>query len=245
MTTRCVDLWGLTADNRFLTGLSLFAMSLVVQEEEEELCHKLARPVWGAASLTNDLQSWDKEYKVAQAHDNHELKSAIWLLMKQHSIDAETAKQRCCQRIKAFVGEYVQTLEYNKVRQDISGPVRTFVEAMQYMLSGNLIWGWQCPRYNPDCKPNQLQLATMKALGYPFSSPPELLHRLNDPGVVLRRDLPTLSKAVSTYPSPFRWLKTKPIQIIDGPSHYIDSHPSKGIRERTIDAMNLWLQVPE
>lgn len=203
MSTRCDGRWGLTADNRFLTGLALFTMGLVVQEEEEEICHKLTRPVWGAASLTNDLQSWDKEYKIAQAHDNHELRNAIGWLIKQHSISTETAKQRCCQKIKAFVAEFVQTLEYNKVRQDISQPVRTFVEAVQYMLSGNLIWGWQCPRYNPDCEPNQLQLATMKALGYPFSSPPQLLHRLNDPCVVLRRDLPTLRKAVSNYPSPF------------------------------------------
>ncbi|OJJ87098.1 uncharacterized protein ASPGLDRAFT_23142 [Aspergillus glaucus CBS 516.65] len=141
-------------------------MGLVVQEEEEGLCHKLARPVWGAASLINDLQSWDKEYKIAQAHGNHELRNAIGLLMKQHSIDAGAAKQRCCQKIKAFVAEYVQTLEYNKVSDAV------YAQRQSH-----------------------------------------------------------LGLAIST--------------IVDSPSHYIDSKPSKGIRERTIDAINLWLQVPE
>ncbi len=176
-------------------SLSTFAMGLNVLEEDEELCLELTRPVWAAASVANDLQSWDKEYLLAQKQPDSDMVNAVWVMMKQHSVDVETAKELCHQKVKEFVAEYVQTLEYNKIRDDIPETVRIFVEAMQYMISGNLVWGNQCPRYYPEKKLTKLQLARMDELGYPAVQ--NQLRNINNIEIVLTHDLPDLSRAVS------------------------------------------------
>ncbi|EJP66250.1 fusicoccadiene synthase [Beauveria bassiana ARSEF 2860] len=150
----------------FLLALSIFGMQLTIPKEEEQTCFELTRPVWAASILTNDLQSWAKEYKIAQMQDKSDMMimtNGIWVLMQQHSIDIEEAKLRIRQKVKDFVAQYVMTLEKIKVGQDLSLDSRRLIEAMQYMISGNLIWGNLCPRYHsPTSKLSDFQLSRMK-----------------------------------------------------------------------------------
>ncbi|PMB67683.1 Fusicoccadiene synthase [Beauveria bassiana] len=89
--------------------------------------------------------------------------NGIWVLNQQHSIDMEEAKLRIRQKVKDFVAQYVMTLEKIKAGQDLSLDSRRLIEAMQYMISGNLIWGNLCPRYHfPTSKLSDFQLSRMK-----------------------------------------------------------------------------------
>jgi len=137
-------------------------MGITIPEHESELCAKLMRPAWIAAGLTNDLFSWEKEYEAAVKNGQANVSNAIWVLMGEHSITTEEAKTICRQKIKEAVAEYVEIVKLSRNDTSISLDLRRYIEAMQYSLSGNVIWSLSCPRYHPELEYNQLQLLRMK-----------------------------------------------------------------------------------
>ena len=139
-----------------------FGMALTIPEEESELCAQLMRPAWIAAGLTNDLFSWEKEYQAAMRNGQPDVVNAVWVLMGEHSITGDQAKELCRQKIKVAVADYLQIVEENCNNTNISLDLRKYIVAMQYTLSGNVIWSLQCPRYHPEVQYNQLQLLRMK-----------------------------------------------------------------------------------
>ncbi|KAJ3569175.1 hypothetical protein NPX13_g6171 [Xylaria arbuscula] len=129
-----------------MLGLIIFGMGLTIPPEEKSECIRLTQPAWLAASLTNDVQSYDKEYKLHHARDNVSMANGIWVLMQQHSLDFEVAKVRVLQKIRYFVAKFTNNLE-NIRTSNLSLDSRRLVEASQYMVSGNLHWGMLSPRY--------------------------------------------------------------------------------------------------
>ena len=137
-------------------------MGITIPEEELELCAQLMRPAWIAAGLTNDLFSWEKEYDVAERNHQPDVINAIWVLMGEHSITVDQAKDLCREKIKVAVAEYLQIIKENCNNTNISLDLRRYIEAMQYSLSGNVVWSLQCPRYHPEAQYNEFQLLRMK-----------------------------------------------------------------------------------
>jgi Terpene synthase family 2, C-terminal metal binding len=137
-------------------------MGITIPEEESELCAKLMRPAWIAAGLTNDLFSWEKEYEAAQQNGLPDVVNAIWVLMGEHSITAEQAKLLCREKIKIAVADYLVIVKENANNTSISLDLRRYIEAMQYSLSGNVIWSLTCPRYHATKQYNVLQLQRME-----------------------------------------------------------------------------------
>ncbi|KAF2970090.1 hypothetical protein GQX73_g3439 [Xylaria multiplex] len=76
----------------FMTSLTIFGMCLTIPPEEKEEFWRITRPAWAAAVLTNDLQSWDKEWRLFQTQDETDMANGIWVLMKQYSIEIDDAK---------------------------------------------------------------------------------------------------------------------------------------------------------
>ena len=139
-----------------------FGMAITIPDEESELCAQLMRPAWIAAGLTNDLFSWEKEYEAAMRNGQPDVVNAVWVLMGEHSITADQAKDLCRQKIKGAVADYLEVIEANCNNGDISLDLQKYIVAMQYSLSGNVVWNLQCPRYHPEAEYNQLQLLRMK-----------------------------------------------------------------------------------
>jgi Terpene synthase family 2, C-terminal metal binding len=137
-------------------------MGITIPEEELELCSQLMRPAWIAAGLTNDLFSWEKEYEAAKRNHQPDVVNAIWVLVREHSITVDQAKDLCRQKIKVAVADYLQTIKETCNNVTISMDLRRYIEAMQYSLSGNVVWSLQCPRYHPEAQYNELQLLRMK-----------------------------------------------------------------------------------
>lgn len=82
--------------------------------------------------------------------------------MKERSItelEAETVLRRL---IKSYVAESVRVCEDTQRNHELSSDLRTYVEAAQYSVSGNLVWSLSCPRYHPEVSFNDTQLSMMK-----------------------------------------------------------------------------------
>ena len=137
-------------------------MAITIPQEEMDKCNQLMRPAWIVAGLQNDLFSWEKEYQSAKRLGLKSVVNAIWVLMKEHDINVEEAKDTCRHIIKENVTKYLGVLEETKDNLDLSPDLRRYMEAMQYALSGNAVWSLICPRYHPTAKFNESQLLLMR-----------------------------------------------------------------------------------
>lgn len=136
-------------------------MGLDCPGHEAELRSKLCNPAWAALGLTNDLWSFTKESKAAKEMGESHVCNALWVMMREHSINEKEAEQLCREKIKKYVAEYVEIVHHTMKRTDVSRDLRIFVEAIQYILSGNLAWTRGAPRYHPDATYNGRQLDWM------------------------------------------------------------------------------------
>jgi len=130
-------------------GTVTFGMGLTIPREELELSKQLARPGFAALSLTNDLYSWDKERDAANRDGLDHVVNAIWVIMRELSMTEVEAKRICRMKIKESVADFVRVVEEMRKSPQISLDTKKYVEAIQYSISGNLVWSSYCPRYNP------------------------------------------------------------------------------------------------
>lgn len=137
-----------TKNTRFWHALVTFGCNLTIPDHEFEAVSELVMPAVKAASLTNDLYSYQKEYVAAQKAGKREVPNGVWVLMKEHRISESEAKTLCKNLIKAEVQAFVRIVRTIHERTDLSEDARKYIELMQYSVSGNALWSRQCPRYN-------------------------------------------------------------------------------------------------
>ncbi|KAF3070604.1 Ophiobolin F synthase [Daldinia childiae] len=146
----------------FWHALVIFGCAITITEEETSICAELVLPAVIAASLTNDLFSYEKEYEAAQAAGLPIVVNALWILMGEHNISLEDAKARCRMRIKEEVVKYTCIVRETMSRDDLSSDVKRYIELMQYTISGNVVWSMQCPRYHKNIQYNERQILREK-----------------------------------------------------------------------------------
>ncbi|KAF2016943.1 terpenoid synthase [Aaosphaeria arxii CBS 175.79] len=112
---RCEDV-----GHMFWYALVTFGCAITIPENETSLCAELVVPALTAASLTNDLFSYEKELEAAQLAGLPDVVNALWVLMHEHNISLEDAKLRCRLRIKKEVMEYSRIVKETLVRNDLS-----------------------------------------------------------------------------------------------------------------------------
>lgn len=154
--------WGQDTDRngvrRFWFGVVTFGMGLHIPEEEIETCRTLMEPAWIAVGLANDVFSWPKERDVSRSMGLDHVVNAVWVLMQEHSISEEEATRRCRELSAQCVAKYVETVYRVIEDESFSAGLRKYIEAMQYSISGNIVWSKTCPRYNPGAEFNREQL---------------------------------------------------------------------------------------
>ncbi|KUL83692.1 hypothetical protein ZTR_07521 [Talaromyces verruculosus] len=237
----------------FWYGVVTFGMGLHIPDHEMDTCRDLMAPAWIAVGLQNDLYSWPKEQQAAQSRGEDHVVNAIWVLMQEHNVDVDGADKICRDLIKRYVAQYVRIVKENKDNELLSKDLRKYIEAMQYSISGNVVWSRTCPRYNPHASFNKTQLDWMHN-GIPALDSSSSTQRS------LKQDSSSTSPEPSNLTSPLLdmdpWMLTEmdnrhlqhseafPSDVVETPYHYICSLPSKGVRDRFIDAMNHWFEVP-
>lgn len=151
-------------------------MALTIPIEELDLCKRLGQPIWAALALTNDIYSWEKERDAAADVGASYVVNAIWVLMREHSITESQAKDLCRQKVKEYVAKAVLIVEDTKNNPDLSRDLRTYIEAILYSISGNLIWSIYCPRYHPEESYDDVVLSMMAEIA-DASEESEQIHR--------------------------------------------------------------------
>ena len=139
-------------------------MALTIPEDEMDLCKRLGRPAFAAFGLTNDLFSWDKERDDAKQRGDPHIVNAIWVLMGELSISESEAKVVCRDKIKAYVDEYLIIVQDTRMKSELSQDLRTYIEALQYSISGNVVWSIDCPRYHPKASYDSATLSMMEGV---------------------------------------------------------------------------------
>lgn len=146
---------------RFWYGVVTFGMAITIPPAELEKMEELMMPAWAAAALQNDIFSWEKERDAALRYGKKEVVNAVFVLMGEHSIGEQEALVKLRDITKAYVKEYVEIVKREIENEVLSTELRRYMEAILYSLSGNVVWAISCPRYNPEEKYNEWQLALM------------------------------------------------------------------------------------
>ncbi|KAL2129754.1 hypothetical protein VTI74DRAFT_7344 [Chaetomium olivicolor] len=233
-----------------LFGLCQFAMGLNIPDDQQKICLELSQPVSLQASLANDLHSWYREHKAAADCGQASVTNAIWVLTEKHGMSVSQAKAVCRQRAKGYAAKYLDILETVENRDDLCQDAKYLLNVLQFVMSGNVVWGLQSPRYNPDLKlkPTQFEVHRDALAGETIRWNQEL--KPSD-GPVQHADVRLKAEsrisANSANGQDIAIVRDAPVlrtDALQAPSRYLDSLPAKGIRDMAIDALNMWFRVP-
>ncbi|KAF5376399.1 hypothetical protein D9757_008697 [Collybiopsis confluens] len=155
-------------------------MGLKLSAPERAKAEDLTRPAYFALVLQNDLYSWEREYREAQAQalndeqsqsiDVTNMMNAIWVLMQEHNhLDIAGAQELCRIKIKQYTTEYIQIVENVKGDQSLSVDLVKYVEALKYDIVGQAAWCMTCPRNHPDISFTEEQLEWMRGVVLPVA----------------------------------------------------------------------------
>lgn len=124
-----------------------FGMALTVPPSELDLCMQLARPGYAAISLTNDLYSWRKERKDAEAAGQDYVFNAVWVIMRERRCDEDEALEVCRDEIRKYIAEY-DDIVLRARSMGLARDTLKYLEAVRLSHVGNLVWSIYCPRYH-------------------------------------------------------------------------------------------------
>lgn len=122
-------------------------MAITIPDHEYELCMELARPLYIALGLVNDLYSWEKERDAAAEEGQDYVFNAIWVIMNERGIGVDDAKDVCREETMKVMSTYWNNVKAARNNESLSDDLRRYLEALLLSYSGNLVWSIYCPRY--------------------------------------------------------------------------------------------------
>ncbi|KAL4956126.1 isoprenoid synthase domain-containing protein [Aspergillus filifer] len=237
-----------------------WAAAIKATQEEKDSIADVVFPCGTMAVLVNDYYSFPKEFD--ELHEKgmlHRMKNAVFLLMRDYGYTEDEANSILKQ--EARKGEEKFIAAYN-AWEDAPGPksheLRRYWHMALFLFSGAIFWFAHAQRYN------RTDLATTAEdrarwigkcdgpLRVLKDYPPPKASRSSkssngEPNGASRVQVngnssvsPDLSLR-TPFTAPF--LKA-PSHTCEAPYEYVNSLPSKGMRNRLIDALNVWLKVP-
>ena len=123
-------------------------MALTISEDEISLIRPIAAPAYASIALANDFFSWQKEYDdFKQQSTSSYMVNAVWILMQEHSVTVEKAKQMLQTKAAEYCKEYL-LLKAEFQSSVISSDAGRYLSALELFISGNVGWSQYCPRYS-------------------------------------------------------------------------------------------------
>lgn len=124
-------------------------MGITIPEHELELAKETSRPAFITLGLANDFFSWQKEYDdFMKTGVSEALANAIWILMQEHSVGVEEAKELCKDHIRNSCREYLRVKQEVESTRQVSVDLRKYLAALELSISANVIWSQYSARYN-------------------------------------------------------------------------------------------------
>ncbi|KAK3900071.1 isoprenoid synthase domain-containing protein [Staphylotrichum tortipilum] len=235
-------------------GLALFGAGLDIPVDQQQMCLELSESFWLQTSLTNDYHSWERERDAAG--DDGAITNAIWVLMNRHAMTLEEAKAACRAKAKEYAAEYLHILDQVKTRDDLCIEAKHFLGQLKYGISGNAVWSVRCPRYHPNEELTAAQREMAKEIwaeeetgwGRPqvkvVSRAVAEIPKVEAESPAVEATAVVLDNDIEENAAMKKTAHELGVENIQAPSIYLDSLPAKGIRNTTIDALNMWLRVP-
>ncbi|CAL8580509.1 hypothetical protein XPA_006230 [Xanthoria parietina] len=133
-----------------LSALMCFTMSLRPNAAELESLGRLERYCGRHISAVNDILSWEKEVRAAEASDGAEgavLCSAVKVVMEETGVGVEAAKRVLWQVTREWEGVF-EGLVGEMLRAGCGAAVRGYMQGLEYQMSGNEAWSLSTARYH-------------------------------------------------------------------------------------------------
>jgi hypothetical protein len=103
---------------------------------------------YAALSLTNDLFSWEKEYRAYVESDGKvPLVNAVHVVMLSDNISPEAAKAVIRSEIREHEKRFCELREQYKAEPTASGSIIDWLTLLEDSMAGNFVWSLEVPRY--------------------------------------------------------------------------------------------------
>ena len=218
--------------------------------------------------LTNDYYSWEKEYDAYQRVNNGRIYNAIEVLMRTGNLSPAVARERVRSLITVYEHKFLHERDLlYKENPSLPFYLRKLAEVCEPAIAGYHFWCAVCPRNNDWKRAAQVGGTKASHVERNEHSPP----LSNSTGGLIQetakaagmRDISETSHANDSMTGTVEagTSAQKPeitdFGLVDGdqsrldasvliaPCNYIESLPSKRFRISLIEALNVWLQVPE
>ena len=246
-----------------------FGMGLVLSKEEEQMTYPIAHECYVALGLANDFFSFDEEWASFQKSDQRTLTNAVWLFMQWHNVDIATAKSMVRDTANQYEQSFVRLKEDFLRTYPRDRKLRNYLNGLAYQIIGNVAWSLTCPRYSArrrydpnvgtDMPDRPIIAQGVNDDEIPFMFNPTKHHRTSSCASDTSSIVSSISSntgsevslisSVSSRADSEAQEKLQSVELdtqrVDAPFEYISSLPSKGVRDAFIDALNVWLNVPE
>ncbi|KAF7586323.1 hypothetical protein BBP40_009070 [Aspergillus hancockii] len=246
----------------FVDTLMRFGMGIMLTGEEINTVASIVKPCYAALGLANDYFSFDAEWKEFNQvqFDKGAMTNAVWLFMRWNNVGIAEAKDL----VRKVTNEYEQEYQ-NRVEAFIAGDGRnmtklhTYLRALAYQIPGNIAWSLRCPRYHPErCDEASTILENEMRSERRADISDYTTEHTSDSGTSpsdkstiwtaydassKRSSVSSIGLTAEEPDSP----KREPLgtEHLIGPAEYIRSLPSKGVREAFVDALNVWMVLPD
>ncbi|RDW83563.1 bifunctional terpene synthase/polyprenyl synthetase family protein [Aspergillus mulundensis] len=247
----------------FVDMLMRFGMGILLGKEEQKMIEPLVKPCYAALGLANDYFSFDIEWEEFQAEtDKETMTNAVWLFMQWEGLDVEEAKERVREVTNGYEQQYLRNIEeFEKTHGTDMPHVVEYLKAEGYQIPGNVAWSLRCPRYHPQLIEDAAKLLDQDIITSTLPEKKPSGHHESRSRTHSDSDLSDASptfwsgsdrSSIRSSVSSSSDMHEKPAESVTlgdehllGPAEYIASLPSKGVREAFIDALNVWLVLPD
>lgn len=136
--------------SRLLSALMCFTMDLRLDGVDLGSLGRLERYCGRHISAVNDILSWEKEVRAAEASDSAEgaaLCSAVKVVMEETGVGVEAAKRVLWQVTREWEGVFEGLVE-EMLQAGCGAAVRGYMQRLEYQMSGNEAWSLSTARYH-------------------------------------------------------------------------------------------------
>ena len=260
-------LFSLTDGSAFWSIVA-FGHGIRYTKEDFDIVGGMIQAAENAMLLTNDYYSWEKEYDAYQKTNNGRIYNAVELFMRTGNLSPAIARERVRSLITVYEDSFLQ--ERNLLYEEnpsLPFYLRKLAEVCEPAIAGYHLWSVVCPRNNHWKLAAQVERTKFSDVernehNSPLSNPTRgpIQETAKATGIKDVADIPQANGSMTSTieaDTNFQKADTTEIRLVDGhPSHldasaliapcnYIQSLPSKRFRMSLIEALHVWLQVPE
>ncbi|KAJ6002734.1 hypothetical protein N7451_005281 [Penicillium sp. IBT 35674x] len=213
----CISQQLVKKGTRVILGVLEFSLGLLLSGAEKEGIKHILEVAERIIANTNDYFSWEVE-----KNDGGSVENLVKVIMEKEGRSEQEAREQLKMAILDDEAKYqLLSSHFLQTPQKVSAHVRRFLAMLGLLLGGHHVWCAASERYKVHAPPNgkETTISTIQ------------------------------DKSEDTSFQQFSGTTTTSTILDDSalmdPVHYIEFLPSKNMRSKLIDALNVWFKLPE